>query len=84
MAGEKRRVTEAELHWQAANIGEQVKASAPEDVGFALVMFVKAKGPGNTPVAFASSAVSAQEKGELQQILRGLANQQGGLLVVGS
>jgi hypothetical protein len=82
VAGERRRVTPEELAWQASNIGEQIKASVPEGVGFAVLFFLSGRGK-DTPVAFASSALDQRARDELQGILRDFANRQGGLVLVG-
>jgi hypothetical protein len=81
MAGEKRRVTEEELSWQARNIAEQIKASCPEGVGFAVLFYFDGRGK-ETPVAFASNAQTARSKQELQAILREFANHQGGIVLL--
>lgn len=81
--GEKqRRVTPEELSWQARQIGEQIKATAPEGVGFAVLFFLAGRGK-DTPVAFASSAMTPRQREELQGILRDFANQQGGIILLG-
>lgn len=61
--------TPEELEWQAKSIGEQIKATAPEDVGFAIVFWNRRRSEG-TPVAFASNAVTDQDRRETVKILQ--------------
>jgi hypothetical protein len=77
MAGERRRVTDEELAWQAKNITDQIKATAPEGVGFAVLFFFQEKGVGDTPVAFGHNAITTKQRSELAAILRDFANRQG-------
>jgi hypothetical protein len=65
-------VSEKELHWQASKLGEALKETAPEGVGFAVVFFNKDR--RETPVAFACNAVTDEEKRQVVQLLRGFAN----------
>jgi hypothetical protein len=60
-----------ELQWQAANIAEQIKATAPEAVGFAVLFYNRDR--RETPVAFACNARTEAEKVEAVRILREFA-----------
>lgn len=77
MAGERRRVTKEELAWQVRNITEQIKVTAPEGVGFAILFFLQARGVADTPVAFGHNAITPRQKEELVAILRDFAARQG-------
>lgn len=65
-------VSEKELHWQAAKLGEALKETAPPGVGFAVLFFNKDR--RETPVAFSCNAVTEDEKRQVVQLLRGFAN----------
>lgn len=49
------RTSRAQLQWQVESIGNQLSASAPEDVGFLVMFFHKGQRAGETPVAFATN-----------------------------
>ncbi len=76
-----RRVTTKELEAQVRSIGTQIQATAPDCVGFAVLLFFKGQA-GEGPGIYVSNAVSQEEKAALQRQLRRCANAQGGIILL--